>query len=69
MRKYEAKVAVKIIEFYEVEAASAEEAAGDWGLGDLVHTSDAFLDAEVLSVEEIQAVGLHEDQPTKEGGE
>jgi hypothetical protein len=50
MPKFDVKVAVRILEIYEVEAASEEEARENWADGDLVHTSDGALDSEVLSV-------------------
>jgi hypothetical protein len=52
MKKYHVKVAVQILEIYEVEAEDAEMAADDWSFGALIHTDDEALDSTVLSVEE-----------------
>jgi len=52
MKKYHVKVAVRILEIYEVEAEDREAASETWMEGDLVHTNDEALDSEVLSVKE-----------------
>ena len=54
MKKYHVKVAVQILEIYEVEAEDPEIAADDWSFGDLIHTNDEALESIVLSVEEVQ---------------
>ena len=53
MKRYRVKVAVKILETYEVEATSEGEAADDWGLGELIDADDEALESEVLEVEAI----------------
>lgn len=52
MRTYHVKVAVRILEIYEVEADDAEEAADNWTEGTLIHTCDEALDTEILTVKE-----------------
>ena len=54
MKKYHVKVAVRILEIYEVEAEDPAAAADYWPDGKLIHTSDEALDSEFLSVEEFQ---------------
>jgi hypothetical protein len=52
MKKYHVKVAVQILEIYEIEAENSETASEDWADGDLIHTNDDVLDSIVLSVKE-----------------
>jgi hypothetical protein len=52
MKTYHVKVAVQILEIYEVEADDPETAADDWSFGDLIHRDDEALESNVLSVEE-----------------
>jgi hypothetical protein len=52
MKTFHVKVAVRILEFYEVEADDPAEAEAIWSDGELIHTSDEALDTEILSVEE-----------------
>jgi hypothetical protein len=52
MKKYHVKVAVQILEIYEVEAADAETAGEDWGYGKLINADDEALESTVLSVAE-----------------
>jgi hypothetical protein len=52
MKKYHVKVAVQILEIYEIEAEDAEIAAQDWGCGRLIDADDEALESTVLSVEE-----------------
>jgi hypothetical protein len=54
MKKYHVKVAVQILEIYEVEAEDAEAASEVWSDGDLIYTNDEALDSAVLSVKEVQ---------------
>lgn len=44
------KVAVRILEIYEIGAENEEEARENWADGSLEHHSDEALDTEVLSV-------------------
>ena len=53
MKKYHVKVAVQILEIYEVEAEDPETASDDWSFGDLIHRDDEALDSTVLSVKEV----------------
>lgn len=53
MKKFHVKVAIKILEIYEIEAEDPADASELWSDGKLIHTNDEALDAEVLSVEEI----------------
>ncbi len=53
MKRFHVKVAVRILEIYEVEAADTAEAADCWCDGELIHASDEALDTEFLSVEEV----------------
>ena len=55
MKKYRVKVAVQILEIYEIEAEDAETAADDWSFGALIHTDDEALESIVLSVQEVEA--------------
>ena len=52
MKTYHVKVAVQILEIYEVEADDAETAADDWGCGKLIDSDDEALESTVLSVAE-----------------
>lgn len=52
MKKYHVKVAVQILEIYEVEAENPETAAEDWGCGNLLGADDEALESTVLSVQE-----------------
>jgi hypothetical protein len=54
MKTYRVKVAVRILEIYEVEAENAEEASETWCDGELIDRSDEALDSEILSTKEIQ---------------
>ena len=54
MKTFRVKVAVRILEIYEVEAENADVAAVTWDEGKLLHTSDEALDSEILSTKEIQ---------------
>jgi hypothetical protein len=51
MSRFHVKVAVRILEIYEIEAEDAAEARDCWSDGTLIHTSDEALETEVLSVE------------------
>jgi hypothetical protein len=51
MKTYRVKVAVRILEIYEIEADDPE-AAACCADGDLIHTNDEALDSEVLSMKE-----------------
>lgn len=53
MKTYHVKVAVQILEIYEVEAEDAETASESWSEGKLIHTNDEALDSTVLSVKEV----------------
>ena len=53
MKKYHVKVAVRILEIYEVEADDSETAAEDWGCGKLIDADDEALETEILSVKEV----------------
>jgi hypothetical protein len=44
------KVAVRILEIYEIEAENEDEARENWADGSLEHHSDEALDTQVLSV-------------------
>ncbi len=52
MKKYHVKVAVQILEIYEVEADDPETAADDWSCGKLIRADDEALESTVLSVKE-----------------
>ena len=54
MKKYHVKVAVKILEIYEVQAPNAPSAAKTWSKGRLVYIDDEVRKSTVLSVEEVQ---------------
>jgi hypothetical protein len=54
MKTYHVKVAVQILEIYEIEADDPETASDDWSSGDLIYTDDDALDSTVLSVQEVQ---------------
>jgi hypothetical protein len=53
MKKIHVKVAVKILEIYAIEAETDADASELWCDGDLIHTNDEALEAEVLVVEEV----------------
>jgi hypothetical protein len=53
MKTYRVKVAVRVLEIYEVRAEDEADASDNWSDGDLIHTSDEALETEVLSVEEV----------------
>jgi hypothetical protein len=53
MKKFHVKVAIKILEIYEIEAEDSADASELWGDGKLIHTNDEAPEAEVLSVEEV----------------
>ena len=55
MKKYHVKVAVQVLEIYEVEAEDAEMAADDWSFGRLIDADDEALESTVLSVQEVEA--------------
>jgi hypothetical protein len=50
MPRFTVRVAVRILEIYEVEAENEHEAREFWADGSLKHHSDEALDTEVLSV-------------------
>ena len=52
MKTYHVKVAVRILEIYKIRAEDKESAQDLWSDGELIHTNDEALDAEVLSVKE-----------------
>jgi len=54
MKTYHVKVAVQILEIYELEAEDAETASECWSDGDLIHTNDEALESIVLSVKDVQ---------------
>jgi hypothetical protein len=54
MKKYHVKVAVQILEIYEVEAEDTETALICWDEGQLIHTCDEAIECEPLSAEEVQ---------------
>jgi hypothetical protein len=55
MKTFQVKVAVRILEIYEVEAENADDAAADWNDGKLIHTSDEALENEILSTKEVKS--------------
>jgi len=54
MKTYHVKVAVKVLEIWEVEAQNADDAMETWDEGKLIHTCDEALDTEILSAKEVQ---------------
>jgi hypothetical protein len=52
MRKYHVKVAVQVLQIYEVEAEDPETAAEDWAFGRFLGADDEALENTVLSVRE-----------------
>jgi hypothetical protein len=54
MKKYHVKVAVQILEIYEVQVPDAPSAAKAWSKGRLVYIDDEARQSTVLSVEEVQ---------------
>jgi hypothetical protein len=55
MKTFHVKVAVRILEIYEVEAANADDASATWDDGKLIHTSDEALETEILSTKEVKS--------------
>jgi hypothetical protein len=53
MKTYRVKVAVRILEIYQVEAEDEIDARDSWDTGDLIHNDDEVLETEILSVEEL----------------
>jgi hypothetical protein len=53
MKKFHVKIAVRVLEIYEIEAENKADASEHWSDGSLIHTDDEALEAEVLSVEEV----------------
>ena len=53
MKKYHVKVAVQILEIYEIEAKDADMASDDWSFGRLIDADDEALESTFLSVEEV----------------
>jgi hypothetical protein len=53
MKTYRVKVAIRILEIYEVEAENPDDAAANWEDGKLIHTSDEALETEILSTIEV----------------
>lgn len=53
MKTYRVNIAVRVLETYEVEAESAEEAAESWCWGELARRDDEALDTELLAVKEV----------------
>lgn len=53
MKKFHVKVAVRVLEIYEIEAENQADASELWSDGVLIHTNDEALEAEVLSVGEV----------------
>lgn len=56
MRSYTVTVKVTLLEYYEVEAATADDALTNWRDGRCLGTGDAHLDAESLTVEAGQPI-------------
>ncbi len=54
MKTFHVKVAVRILEIYEVEAENAADAKEMWSDGAIIHTSDEAFDTEILSTKELQ---------------
>jgi hypothetical protein len=54
MKKYHVKVAARVLEIWEVEAETADDAIATWDDGRLIHTCDEALETEVLSAKETQ---------------
>jgi len=54
MKTYRVKVISRILEFYEVEADSPEEAEELYAVGDYLGCDEEALDNEIVSVEEAQ---------------
>ncbi len=52
MKTYRVKVLSRILEFYEVEADSPEEAEELYAIGHYLGCDEEALDSEVISVEE-----------------
>lgn len=56
MKTYTVTVKVSLIEFYEVEAESPEEAMENWQDGVLLDSDDTHRDAEPLNAKEAASV-------------
>jgi hypothetical protein len=54
MKTYRVKVIIRILEFYEVEADSPEEAEEDYTFGRFLGSDEEALDNEVVGVEEVR---------------
>ena len=64
MKTYHVRVAVRVLEIWEVEAENAEDAMATWDDGKLIHTSDEALDTETLSAKE-ESHAHHPHPPRK----
>jgi hypothetical protein len=53
MNVYIVTVKVTLLEYYEVEAATPEEALESWRGGNLLGTDDTYLETEPLKAEEV----------------
>ena len=53
MKTYTVTVKVSVLEFYEVEAETREEALDNWSDGVFVGSDDSHLDAEPLKAKEM----------------
>lgn len=64
MRTYTVTVKVTLLEYYEVEAATADDALANWRDGWSLGTGDSHLDAEPLTAEASPSAStmlLHDD--------
>lgn len=54
MKTYIVTVRVSLLEYFEVEATSPEEAFENWRYGQFLESGDAYLDTQPLRAEEIE---------------
>jgi hypothetical protein len=52
MKTFHVRVAVRILEIWEVEGENAEDALVIWDEGKLIHTNDEALETKTLSAKE-----------------
>lgn len=55
MKTFHVKVAVQVLEIYQVQAEDAQTAAEDWGSGKLIDADDETLESTILAVEEFES--------------
>lgn len=55
MKTYNVTVRVSLLEYYEVEAASSEEALENWRYGQFLESGNEYLDTQPLHAEEVFA--------------